>query len=430
MLKNLFGKTDFFKNTAILVMGTGIAQAIPILLQPILRRVYTPEDFGAFAVYFSLIGVLTVIANFRYDLAIGLPKEDEDSANVFFLTLFLNFFFNFLLFFVILFFRNEIAHLFKFPVKFSGFLYLLPLTTFLFCSFQSMNYWLIRKKAFRSLSVNKVSRRGAEGIVQVAFGLFRNSSGLFWADTAGNLSNNISGIRQMRITGFRYQYFSIEKVWILMRRYIHYPKFNLLPSFLGVLAMQFPVFMINKLYTKTELGFFDLTQQAILAPFALITVAVSQVLLQLVTDKKNKGEKLLSDFIRLSLLLFSIGLVSLFVIELWGPQLFSFVFGEKWSPAGEYSQILIFAYLFFIVVSPMGAILLGLEEIRVFSIWNVIHFLLLIGLYFIKNITFMDFLKFFAGIEIVAFTTLYVVIANIIVRYDHGLSGHVSDNPE
>jgi len=42
----------------------------------------------------------------------------------------------------------------------------------------------------------------------------------------------------------------------------------------------------------------------------------------------------------------------------------------------------------------------------------------------------MDFLKFFAGIEIVAFTTLYVVIANIIVRYDHGLSGHVSDNPE
>jgi len=430
MLKNLFGPSDFFKNTAILVMGTGIAQAIPILLQPFLRRMYSPEDFGAFAVYFSMIGVLTVIANFRYDLAIGLPTTDEDGANVFFLTLFLNFFFNFMLFFVILFFRNEIAHLFKFPDKFSGFLYLLPLATFLYCSFQSMNYWLIRKKAFRSLSVNKVSRRGAEGIVQVTFGLFRNSSGLFWADTAGNLSNNISGINQMRKTGFRYQYFSMEKVLILMRRFVHYPKFNLLPSLLGVLAIQFPVFIINKLFTKTELGFFDLTQQAILAPFALITVAVSQVLLQLVTEKKNKGEKILSDFIRLSLLLFSIGLSSVIIIELWGPQLFSFVFGEKWSPAGVYSQILIFAYLFFIIVSPMGAILLGLEEIRVFSIWNVLHFLLLIGLYFIKNITFMDFLKLFAGIEIVAFTTLYVVIAKIVTKYDNRLSGPISDNPE
>ena len=421
MLKNLFGQSNFFKNTAILVMGTGIAQAIPILLQPILRRVYTPEDFGAFAVYFSMIGILTVIANFRYDLAIGLPKSDEEGANVLFLTLFINFFFNICLFLVILCFRNGIAHLFKFPDKFSGFLFLLPISTFLFCSFQSMNYWLIRKKEFRSLSVNKISRRGAEGVVQIIFGLFRNPSGLFWADVAGSLSNNISGIRQLKKTEFRYRYFSREKVLVLIKRYRHFPKFNLLPALLGTLAMQFPVFIINKLFTKTELGFFDLTQQAILAPFALITVAVSQVLLQVVTEKKHKGEKILGDFMRLSVLLLAIGIVSAAIIELWGPELFSFVFGNKWSVAGSYSRILIVGYLFFLVVSPMGAILLGLEEIRILSLWNLLHFLLIVGLYFVKNISFIDFLKLFVGIEIVAFTIFYMLTVKAVMKYEKRL---------
>jgi O-antigen/teichoic acid export membrane protein len=430
MLKNLFGQSNFFKNTAILVMGTSIAQAIPIFLQPILRRVYSPEVFGAFAVYFSMIGILTVIANFRYELAIGLPKSDEDGANVFFLTLFLNFFFNIFLFLIILFFRNNIAYLFKFPDKFSGFLFLLPLSTFLFCSFQSMNYWLIRKKAFRSLSVNKISRRGAEGVVQVVFGLFRNPSGLFWADAVGSLSNNISGISQLRKTDFRYQYFSKEKALVLMRRYIHYPKFNLLPALIGTLAMQFPVFIINRLFTKTELGFFDLTQQAILAPFALISVAVSQVLLQVVTEKKHKREKIYHDFIKLSLLLLALGLVSVVVIELWGPELFAFVFGKKCLIAGLYSRILIIGYVFFLVASPMGAILMGLEEIRVMSLWNLIHFILIVGLYFVKDITFINFLKIFVGIEIVAFTIYYVLINKALIKYEKQLLDPKADSHE
>jgi O-antigen/teichoic acid export membrane protein len=49
-MKKLFGQSDFLRNTVILVFGTGIAQMIPILLQPVLRRIYAPADFGAFAV--------------------------------------------------------------------------------------------------------------------------------------------------------------------------------------------------------------------------------------------------------------------------------------------------------------------------------------------------------------------------------------------
>lgn len=420
-MKRLFGQTDFLRNTVILIFGTGIAQLIPILLQPVLRRVYAPADFGAFAVYFSLIGILTVIANFRYDLAIGLPEKDEEGANLFFLTLLTNFLFNIFLLFVIILFRHSIAQFFKFPEKFSGFLFLLPFGTFFFCSFQAMNYWLIRKKAFKSLSINKISRRGAEGIVQVSFGLFRNSAGLFWADIAGSISNNISGIRQMRRTAFNVHFFSRPVIISVMKRYIGFPKYNLIPHLFGTLALQFPVFIINRMFTKTDLGYFDLTQQAILAPFALISVAVSQVLLQVVTKKKHDRENIYHDFMNLTFLLLAIGLTSVVVIELWGPQLYSFVFGKTCRIAGEYSRILIIGFMFFLIVSPMGAVLMGLEEIRIMSLWNLIHFILIFGLYFVTNITFITFLKLFVAIEVVAFSIFYLLIIKAIIKHDKGI---------
>jgi O-antigen/teichoic acid export membrane protein len=420
-LKKLFRTSGFFKNILLLIGGTGIAQAIPFVLQPVLRRVYTPEDFGAFAVFFSLICFLTVIANFRYDLAISLPESDEEASRILNLSLVLNLAFNIVLFLIILCFKNEIADIFKFPKKFSGFLFLLPLSTFLFCSFQSMNYWLIRKKAFRALSVNKISRRGAEGLVQLFFGLFRNGAGLFWADVAGSLSNNISGLRQLKKAGFRFPSFSVKSLMKIMRKYSHFPKYNLLPNLLGTLAMQFPVFIINKLFTKTELGFYDLTQQAIMAPFVLITVSVSQVLLQRVNEKRHKGEQLFTDLFRLTGILLAIGIASVIIIELWGPALFSVVFGSKWILAGSYARTLIIGYLFFLVVAPLNAFLLGLERIRMISLWNIIHFLLIGSLIFLGHVEFITFLRLFAGLEALVFLTLFFMVYKALKEYEQNL---------
>jgi O-antigen/teichoic acid export membrane protein len=421
MRKLLSGSGGFYRNTATLIVGTGIAQAIPVLLQPALRRIYTPEEFGAYAVFFSIFWILTAIASFRYELAIGLPEKDSDGANLVFLSLIINLVFNLILLGMIILFKDWIAGAFRFPQKYSTMLYLLPFCTFFFCSFEAMNYWLIRKKAFRSITVNKVSRRGAEGIVQLAFGFFRNPAGLFWADLAGGISNNISGINQLRRTGFSMIHVSRQGMISVMKRYSGFPKSNLLPYLMRIVALQLPVLMINQMFTKTEVGNFNLTQQAIVAPFGLITVAVSQVLLQMITEKKHKGQKIMPDFIRLSGMLLSIGILALLIIELWGPGLFSFLFGNKCTEAGNYSRILIIGYMFFLVVSPMNSILLGLEKIRSQSFWNIIHFLLLIGLYFIKNVSVSEFLMLYAGLETIAYTSLFIIIARTVNRYDKQL---------
>jgi len=86
-IKNLKAKSDFTKNVLTLLTGTTIAQAIPIAISPILTRIYTPIDFGIVALFMAIVATFGSIANGRYELAIMLPKSEEDAINLFALTL-------------------------------------------------------------------------------------------------------------------------------------------------------------------------------------------------------------------------------------------------------------------------------------------------------------------------------------------------------
>lgn len=70
--------TDVLK----LVTGTTFAQVVTILASPLLTRLYGPEAFGFLALFTSITSIIGVIACMRYELAIMLPKTDEEAANL------------------------------------------------------------------------------------------------------------------------------------------------------------------------------------------------------------------------------------------------------------------------------------------------------------------------------------------------------------
>ena len=87
MIKKIIPKSDFSRNVLTLMTGTSIAQAIPIAISPILTRIYTPDDFGIFALYMSIASIIAVIATGRYELAMMLPKKDSDAINILFISI-------------------------------------------------------------------------------------------------------------------------------------------------------------------------------------------------------------------------------------------------------------------------------------------------------------------------------------------------------
>lgn len=74
--------SNFITNVLKLVSGSVAAQALGILLIPIITRIYNPDDFGIFQLFISISGILVIVSTFSYQLAIMLPKTEEDAANV------------------------------------------------------------------------------------------------------------------------------------------------------------------------------------------------------------------------------------------------------------------------------------------------------------------------------------------------------------
>ena len=78
----LLRRSTFLNNVLTLVTGTAIAQAVGIALAIPLARLYTPSDFGHFAIFSSISAFAATIASLRYDLAIVLPKSDSVAKQV------------------------------------------------------------------------------------------------------------------------------------------------------------------------------------------------------------------------------------------------------------------------------------------------------------------------------------------------------------
>src|SRR5664280_1830889 len=307
-------RSELLKNTSILISGTALAQLIPILLQPILRRYYTPDIFGAYSVYFSIVGILAIVSSFKYELAIILPRTDKEAANIFFLSALINLLFNVFIFLVIIIWKTKILKFFNLSEKFSDYIYFVPLGIFFYSFYQSINNWLVRKKGFLPISVNKFVRRGFEGCAQVLFKFTKNAHGIIFGDLIGHIANLVSGIYQSHKRGLSLNLISPGKLKYVTIKYSEFPKYNVIPSFMSACSFLLPAIYLNKFFSSEMTGFFDLSKLLLSIPLALISTSISNVLLQSLSEKFKEKRSLKKDLLLILGIVSAIGIVEIIVI--------------------------------------------------------------------------------------------------------------------
>mgnify|MGYP005990548957 FL=1 len=136
---------EFNKNVLTLLSGTTIAQALPVAISPILTRMYAPEDFGLFAIFIAITAIFGSTVNARYDLAIMLPKKDEDAINLFALGFVITTIISFCIFILILIFNKNLVYYLG-NKEIGIWLYFLPLTIFLTSIWNILSNFNSRKK--------------------------------------------------------------------------------------------------------------------------------------------------------------------------------------------------------------------------------------------------------------------------------------------
>lgn len=420
-MKRFFPKSDFSKNTLILISGTVVAQAIPLILHPFLRRIYTPEDFGAMAVFLSIFSMVTIISSLRYEATIVLPKEDNDAANILGLTFIISVIFNTLILFTIVLFKDSIINFIGLPIKYENFIYLLPITSFLFSFYQSLNYWLVRQKAFKASSINKIVRRAVEGTTQVSLGLLKIPGGLFVGDFVGNFSNVISGIRQIFKHNFSTSTITKNDIVTVLKRYIDYPKYNVVPTLLSSAASLLPFLFINKFYSTEAVGYLDLSRMILSIPLIFISATIAQVLFQQMTEKKHQLMSIKKDLLNIFYLLIGIIALEAIVLFLFGDELFKLIFGENYILSSIYSKILIFSFSVNFITSTFSSVYITFDKIKLNSIWQIAYFGSICCLLFFTKIELIDFIKIYVGIEVIMSLINCFMLFNIVNSYEKNI---------
>ena len=419
---NILLRSELLRSASILITGTVIAQLISILLQPFLRRFFSPQLYGIYSVYLSLIGIIIVISSLRYDDAIVLPKTDKESANILGLSLIFSFSINLILFLLVVAMGGNIIKFLNLPASFPVWLlYIIPLSAFLYNSYQCLNYWLVRKRKFYAVSANKLSRRGAEGISQVSFALLKNTNGLIYSDIFGQTVNVLTVLFQTFKNGLTFRSISLVKLKYVFKKYKDFPKFNLLPAFMSTCSFMLPPIFINKFFSSESAGFFDLAKLLLSVPLALVATSFSSVLLQRVSERFNKRESFIAELKPVILIVSMISLIEILAIVFFGEFLFKIIGGDSWIISGKISKIMVWSFTFNFIVSTFTTIFVSMRRIKTYSLYQLFYFMAILSLLFFKSLGFVEFLKIYVLIEIICYSILTTIIIFIIIRYEHSL---------
>jgi len=393
--------------------GSMIAQAIPIAISPILTRIYTPEDFGMFALYMSISSLFAIFATGRYELAIMLPKKDEDAVNILLLSIIITFFVSMLSFFIILLFNQEIVSWLG-NASLSNWLYVIPFSVLFTGLYQSFNYWNNRKKAYKRLAVSRVTQSATTGSVNLGMGWGGfGVSGLIVAGLLGQVAaitvlGKIIWKNDKRMT----KYLNKIKIIALIKKYKKFPLLNLPNAVIDSFRLSGINLLIAKYFATATLGQFSLAWKMVHVPMVLVGGSLAQVFFQKLASihKRDLYAVILKYITKASLIAAPIFLV----VFLFSEKIFGFVFGENWTMAGEAASVMTPWLFINFVSSPLVSVMMILNKQELVLFFSLFYASVPLGLIILLHEhEFIDVLSVITG----AMSIMLLLFSMVIIYY-------------
>ncbi len=333
-------KSEFANHVLTLMTGASVAQAIPIVISPILTRIYAPADFGVFALFLAIVGFFSVMASLRYEQAILVPRDDEDAINIFALGLTINIVIFILLFLIVSVFHGEIANLFG-NKEIGIWLWFAPLTIFFTGLFNLLTYWNNRKKHYSNITKATIIKSIILALSQVAIGTIKNgAAGLVGGQILSSIFSNMRLAKALLNNKKLLKAISKESMKREAKKYIDFPKFQAPHAMLGNLSSNLPTFIFSAVFGMGVVGFYSLATRIVFAPLGILSNASAKVYSQKVSELYNNNEDAHSFTMLFLKSLVKKIILPLLLVVIFVPTIFGFVFGGEWREAGVYTQIL------------------------------------------------------------------------------------------
>lgn len=332
-------RVGFRAGIARIAGANGTAQLVALLASPVLTRLFTPEDFGLYGIFLSVVGPASVLATLRFEDAIPLPEGDEAASAL-----------------VVLGCMTAIA---------SG----VAAACITYATFQlqghrgyathvafiagiavagsgvtaSLISWAVRERAYTKIAHSALTKSVFQTTGHIALGL----AGLGAVGLAGGKALE----KTMGIAAVGRLYWQTGRGVLrgvgprhLMRVASSYSQFPIygIPAQALTSGSQFlPPLILATAYGPMSAGMFVLAIRVLVTPLMTVGGAIGQAYMGVAPDLfRSAPHRLLRLFDKVAIVLLLSGIILVGVMVIGGGALFSFVFGDQWASAASTVQLI------------------------------------------------------------------------------------------
>ncbi|WP_457326051.1 lipopolysaccharide biosynthesis protein [Roseateles sp. P5_E11] len=321
---------SFIRAVVLLSSAGMLAHGITALAMPILARLYLPADFGLLSVLSSSLGILSVAACLRYELAIALPQDAKDADRLLTLSLAVCTVVSLGVALMIAMAPDAVMALLRQP-GLRPYLWMIPVGVWLAGAYSALQAWHVRHASFGRLARTRVAQSAGSAGLQMMVGWHgAGPVGLLLGQVANTgiaclalMPTAWAAMRELRWSSLRHVAFE----------YRRFPIYSTAEALANSAAVYLPVILVAAYAGPAEAGYLGMAMYVAQAPMSLIGNSISQVFLSRAALEHREG-RLPQFVVQVVDGLIKAGVGPLLALGIIAPQICEWLFGAGWARTG------------------------------------------------------------------------------------------------
>ena len=336
------------KHLTTLFAANLISQVIPVLFSPLLTRIYTPDQFGLYALFFSLVNIFTVLISMRFENVFFIKKtyyDTKKSVSIFIGISLVIFLISILLFSLLVLmgihFQNRKIITLALTSSILNVLsiYLLTYTN--------------RLGLYNLMGQYKIVKVFILVLFQILLGyIIIKYNGLIISYIISLIIVVSYYSKKLEISMKSiYRSISLNRIKEIFKRYKLFPLYSMPTSLIDTLNASLPIFLLGFFYSDDIVGYYSLAFKVAYIPIILISISLSESLKKKISILIRENISYKSEVIKwFKILLPTSGLI---------------IFGKNWAYSGSITKVLSIMFFFRILVNPFGFIFIVSERQKI-----------------------------------------------------------------
>lgn len=364
-------ETPFFRNVFKLSLSSVIVMVVSVVVTPILSRIYTPEDFGEWGLFSSVVLIVSSMIFLSYENAIVKTDKKEELSGLIQLCLVIAI--TIILITAIVFVAGFLFRI-KFFINFpSVFFLVVALSVTVVQSLLSNIANRYSRYTDMSISglisgLSQPATRMLLGLVPVKFGLI-----------IGNIFSILLSVS--------YFFIKLKKIIIediarqtsfyelrsLAIKYKKFPLYEAPARLLDFTIGNIVIIILSMFFDLKDIGCFSMICQLVLIPLTLMGSSMSTVFFKDLSAVGNNQEEVRLISIRMFRICFLLSFFPCIFLILGGDKLIVLFLGSKWALAGDMALCLAVFSIPVLLSEPLLPIFKVLEKQNVRLWLNILY---------------------------------------------------------